>query len=250
MGPVLSGQGFSQGLFWCGGASYSVAYWRNHSRSRRSIRAHAAELQVGRFPFHLALTGRHTARAAVRRAGLDVAAKGGAGQGVVRPLTRRVLPSTRCWLGPGRPGAIAATHGLTRPDAGQAGTLPLGQLAFATPTIVLPPACALQNTIIVGGHMKAPSLATTGASSIFAIATLLLMMPAPAQAEGQDTAAYVSRSLRCDGFDDNRCFRFADPRRRGKPYLQPRTHHHHHNHVRPRDTLRRRAAVAGPRPRP
>ena len=54
-------------------------------------------------------------------------------------------------------------------------------------------------------------------------------MPAPAQAEGQDTAAYVSRSLRCDGFDNNRCFRFADPRRRGKPYLQPRTHHHHHH---------------------
>ncbi|MFZ0848064.1 MAG: hypothetical protein WAO08_02520 [Hyphomicrobiaceae bacterium] len=77
--------------------------------------------------------------------------------------------------------------------------------------------------------MKAPPLATSGASSIIAIATLLLMMPAPAQAEGQDTAAYVSRSLRCDGFDNNRCFRFADPRRRGKPYLQPRTHHHH-NH--------------------
>ena len=77
--------------------------------------------------------------------------------------------------------------------------------------------------------MKAPPLATSGASSIIAIATLLLMMPAPAQAEGQDTAAYVSRSLRCDGFDNNRCFRFADPRRRGKPYLQPRTHHHHHH---------------------
>lgn len=76
--------------------------------------------------------------------------------------------------------------------------------------------------------MKAPPLATSGASSIIAIATLMLMMPAPAQAEGQDTAAYVSRSLRCDGYDNNRCFRFADPRRRGKPYLQPRTHHHHH----------------------
>ena len=95
--------------------------------------------------------------------------------------------------------------------------------------------------------MKAPSLATTGASSIFAIATLLLMMPAPAQAEGQDTAAYVSRSLRCDGFDDNRCFRFADPRRRGKPYLQPRTHHHHHNHVNAHETryvVERRPLVA------
>ena len=77
--------------------------------------------------------------------------------------------------------------------------------------------------------MKAPPLATSGASSIIAIATLLLTMPAPAQAEGQDTAAYVSRSLRCDGYDNNRCFRFADPRRRGKPYLQPRTHHHHHH---------------------
>jgi hypothetical protein len=76
--------------------------------------------------------------------------------------------------------------------------------------------------------MKVPPLAKSGASSMIAIATLLLMMPAPAQAEGQDTAAYVGRSLRCDGFEDNRCYRFADPRRRGKPYLQPRTHHHHH----------------------
>jgi hypothetical protein len=47
------------------------------------------------------------------------------------------------------------------------------------------------------------------------------MMPASVRAEGEDTGAYVKRTLRCDGFEDNRCFRFADPRRRGKPYLQP-----------------------------
>src|SRR5262245_6654311 len=69
--------------------------------------------------------------------------------------------------------------------------------------------------------MKAPLLVTSGASSILAVLALLATMPAPAQAEGEDTGAYVKKTLRCDGFEDNRCFRFADPRRRGKPYLQP-----------------------------
>jgi hypothetical protein len=77
--------------------------------------------------------------------------------------------------------------------------------------------------------MKVPPLLRSGAFSIAAVSTLLLL-PASAQAEGQDTSAYVSRALRCDGFDNNRCYRFADPRRRGKPYLQPRHHHHHHHH--------------------
>ena len=82
--------------------------------------------------------------------------------------------------------------------------------------------------------MKTPLLVTSGASSIFAVLVLLATMPAPAQAEGEDTGAYVKRTLRCDGFEDNRCFRFADPRRRGKPYLQPHLyrqrpqHQHHH----------------------
>jgi hypothetical protein len=59
---------------------------------------------------------------------------------------------------------------------------------------------------------------------------LLATMPAPARAEGEDTGAYVKRTLRCDGFEDNRCYRFADPRRRGKPYLQPHLYHQRHQH--------------------
>jgi hypothetical protein len=66
-----------------------------------------------------------------------------------------------------------------------------------------------------------------GAASAAAIAAPLLLLPAPTRAEGEDTASYVSKSLRCDGYENNRCYRFADPRRRGKPYLQP--HYHHHN---------------------
>jgi hypothetical protein len=72
--------------------------------------------------------------------------------------------------------------------------------------------------------MKAPLLVTSGTSSILAVLALLAMTPAPARAEGEDTGAYVKRTLRCDGFEDNRCFRFADPRRRGKPFLQPHLH--------------------------
>lgn len=72
--------------------------------------------------------------------------------------------------------------------------------------------------------MKAPLLVTSGTSSILAMLALLAMTPAPAQAEGEDTGAYVKRTLRCDGFENNRCYRFADPRRRGKPYLQPHLH--------------------------
>ncbi len=75
--------------------------------------------------------------------------------------------------------------------------------------------------------MKAPELFSLGAASSAAIAALLMLLPAPTQAEGTDTATYVSRTLRCDGFEDNRCYRFADPRRRGKPYLQPHLHHNH-----------------------
>jgi hypothetical protein len=72
--------------------------------------------------------------------------------------------------------------------------------------------------------MKAPLLVASGTASILAVLALLAMTPAPAQAEGEDTGAYVKRTLRCDGFEDNRCYRFADPRRRGKPYLQPHLH--------------------------
>jgi hypothetical protein len=72
--------------------------------------------------------------------------------------------------------------------------------------------------------MKAPLLVTSGTSSILAVLALLAMTPVPAHAEGEDTGAFVKRSLRCDGFENNRCYRFADPRRRGKPYLQPHLH--------------------------
>lgn len=89
--------------------------------------------------------------------------------------------------------------------------------------------------------MKAPLLVTSAASSILAVLALLATMPAPAQAEGEDTGAYVKGTLRCDGFEDNRCFRFADPRRRGKPYLQP---HYRQAHPRPEPyVVDRRAPV-------
>src|SRR5262245_8932185 len=78
--------------------------------------------------------------------------------------------------------------------------------------------------------MKATLLVTSAASSILALLALLATMPAPAQAEGEDAGAYVKSALRCDGFEDNRCFRFADPRRRGKPFLQP---HYRQAHPRP-----------------
>ena len=41
----------------------------------------------------------------------------------------------------------------------------------------------------------------------------------PAQAEF-DTDRWAARQLKCDGFDDNRCFRYTDRRRRNKPFLQ------------------------------
>ena len=65
------------------------------------------------------------------------------------------------------------------------------------------------------------------------MAALLIMQPAPTQAEGTDTATYVSKTLRCDGYENNRCYRFADPRRRGKPYLQP---HYQHRQSEPSDS--------------
>src|SRR5262245_44290476 len=93
--------------------------------------------------------------------------------------------------------------------------------------------------------MKATLLVTSAASSILALLALLATMPAPAQAEGEDAGAYVKSTLRWDGFEDNRCYRFADPRRRGQPYLQP---HYRQAHPRPdsyetRYALERRPSV-------
>ena len=72
-----------------------------------------------------------------------------------------------------------------------------------------------------------------GAATAAAITAPLLMLPAPTQAEGTDTATYVTKTLRCDGYENNHCYRFADPRRRGKPYLQPHYQHQHAEAVRP-----------------
>jgi hypothetical protein len=64
--PNRWGQGFSQGLCLVAGASYSVAYWRDHSRSQRPIRAHAAELRIGcAYPPHARHAG--PSAGAVRR---------------------------------------------------------------------------------------------------------------------------------------------------------------------------------------
>lgn len=54
------------------------------------------------------------------------------------------------------------------------------------------------------------------------LAALLMMLAlgTPAQAEF-DSDKWAAKQLRCDGFDDNRCFRFVDPRRRNKPHLKP-----------------------------
>lgn len=49
---------------------------------------------------------------------------------------------------------------------------------------------------------------------------LALTMGMTAKAEF-DTDKWAARQLKCDGFDDNRCFRYVDRRRRGKPFLQP-----------------------------
>ncbi len=57
--------------------------------------------------------------------------------------------------------------------------------------------------------------------SIAAVGMFALLMPAPAQAQGEGPD-WVARTLKCDGFDNNRCYRYTDRRRRGKPYLQPR----------------------------
>ncbi|HJZ31583.1 MAG TPA: hypothetical protein VKF35_10780 [Hyphomicrobiaceae bacterium] len=92
--------------------------------------------------------------------------------------------------------------------------------------------------------MKVPPHVTSGALSLFAGSMLLLLMqPVPGLAEGTDTANYVSKTLRCDGYDNNRCFRFADPRRRGKPYLQPRFHHPPPEGVDTRYVVERRPVV-------
>jgi len=52
-----------------------------------------------------------------------------------------------------------------------------------------------------------------------ASAALLLVPGTPARAEF-DSQKWVSRQLKCDGFEDNRCFRYTDQRRRNKPFLQ------------------------------
>ncbi len=51
---------------------------------------------------------------------------------------------------------------------------------------------------------------------------LLATFAAPSALAGEfDTDKWTARVLKCDGFDDNRCYRYVDRRRRNKPYLQP-----------------------------
>jgi len=65
-------------------------------------------------------------------------------------------------------------------------------------------------------------LGCTLGAALGALVALLtaLTIGTPARAEF-DTDKWVARQLKCDGFDDNRCFRFVDPRRRNKPHLKP-----------------------------
>lgn len=57
--------------------------------------------------------------------------------------------------------------------------------------------------------------------AVVALGALLMVLGVgtPALAEF-DTDKWASRRLKCDGFEDNRCFRYVDKRRRNKPYLQ------------------------------
>jgi hypothetical protein len=66
--------------------------------------------------------------------------------------------------------------------------------------------------------MRVPRIATT-ITLVIAAGTLLLGS-SPARAEF-DNDKWVAKQLKCDGFDDNRCYRYVDPRRRGKPFLKP-----------------------------
>jgi hypothetical protein len=67
------------------------------------------------------------------------------------------------------------------------------------------------------------SVGRLNAVCLLAMCALALLGPRQVRAEGDaDAKVWVSRALKCDGFDDNRCYRFVDRRRRGKPYLEPR----------------------------
>ncbi|KAB2919698.1 MAG: hypothetical protein F9K29_05150 [Hyphomicrobiaceae bacterium] len=69
--------------------------------------------------------------------------------------------------------------------------------------------------------MRLLRVASVISLSLTAVAAFAFLMPAPAHAQGE-SPDWVARTLKCDGFDNNRCYRYVDRRRRGKPYLQPR----------------------------
>jgi hypothetical protein len=69
--------------------------------------------------------------------------------------------------------------------------------------------------------MRVPRIATATGLVIAASCAALLYTRAPAQAEF-DNDKWVGKQLKCDGFDNNRCYRFMDQRRQGKPFLQTR----------------------------
>jgi hypothetical protein len=56
-----------------------------------------------------------------------------------------------------------------------------------------------------------------------ALAALLLVltMGTATLANDFDTDKWAARQLKCDGFENNRCYRYVDHRRRNKPYLKP-----------------------------
>jgi hypothetical protein len=90
------------------------------------------------------------------------------------------------------------------------GTLRAGDCVASRSTLVEVAGSRLGRTLLFGAPLGV-------------IAALLMALAAgtPAQANDFDTDKWAARQLKCDGFEDNRCFRFVDRRRRNKPYLQP-----------------------------
>jgi hypothetical protein len=74
----------------------------------------------------------------------------------------------------------------------------------------------------VGVHMMVRRMIGSAGPIVAAVCALLALATAPAQAQGDadSNSKWLGKTLKCDGFDDNRCYRYVDPRRRGKPYLK------------------------------
>lgn len=72
----------------------------------------------------------------------------------------------------------------------------------------------------LGVHMRVRRTVGSIGPMIAAVCALLLLATAPVEAQGDVDQRWINKTLKCDGFDDNRCYRYVDPRRRGKPYLK------------------------------